>query len=145
MDDLSVMDLQSRKPVRVSSPVEPVHISHDSSFITQCRFPIHSLTASRGMVGSSGFSLIHSFSTFTARADYTHKHQDKSHYYQSITRRLIYIYMLFILFTHSFRHRNKLHFLKYIKSTNQLFSIVIIFCNISFYCIFDQTNVDSWA
>ena len=42
--------------------------------LTQWSAPMHSLTASRGMVGSSGFRRIHSFSTFTARADCAHTH-----------------------------------------------------------------------
>lgn len=37
--------------------------------LTQCREPMQSLAARRGMVASSGFRRIHSFSTFTARAD----------------------------------------------------------------------------
>lgn len=37
--------------------------------LTQCREPMHSLAASSGMVASSGFRRMHSFSTFTARAD----------------------------------------------------------------------------
>ena len=37
--------------------------------LTQCREPMHSLAARRGMVASSGFRRMHSFSTFTARAD----------------------------------------------------------------------------
>ena len=40
-----------------------------SGALTQCREPTHSLAASSGMVASSGFRRMHSFSTFTARAD----------------------------------------------------------------------------
>lgn len=49
--------------------------------LTQCKGPIHSLTASSGMVGSLGFRRIHSLRTLTARADLPAAISDKASWY----------------------------------------------------------------
>lgn len=49
--------------------------------LTQCRGPIHNLTASSGMVGSSGFRRIHSLRTLTARADFPAAISDRASWY----------------------------------------------------------------
>lgn len=49
--------------------------------LTQCKGPTQSLTASSGMVGSSGFKRMHSFSTLTARADFPAAISDRASWY----------------------------------------------------------------
>ena len=53
----------------VQPPLRPAVTERGSRALTQCREPTHSLAASSGMVASSGLRRMHSFSTFTARAD----------------------------------------------------------------------------
>ena len=50
-------------------PPRPAVTEKGCRALTQCREPTHSLAASSGMVASSGLRRMHSFSTFTARAD----------------------------------------------------------------------------
>lgn len=53
----------------------------DRMVLTQCRGPIHSLTANSGIVGSSGFSRMHSLRTLTARADFPAAISDRASWY----------------------------------------------------------------